>query len=130
MMTDTTNEPALAALVKQRHDEGWSFREMEKRAAERGYSISHASLADHAKGVVRKMPDRDQIEALAAALDVGIDAVRAAAMKQYWGYTPRELTNRKASRLFAAVPADTTPDEEAELKRMIEVWAATRRRGQ
>lgn len=127
MSTMTIEQTTLADLVKHRHDEGWSYREMEKRARDRGYTISHASLADYAKGVVRKMPDKDQVEALAAALDVGVDVVRGAAMLQYWGYVPRELRNRKPSRLSAAVPPDLSSEEEEQLVRMVEAWLAARR---
>lgn len=124
--TMTVEQATLADLVRQRHDEGWSFREMEKRARDRGHTISHAQLADYAKAVVKKMPDKSQVEALAAALDVGLDAVRAAAMQQYWGYVPRELRNRKPSRLTAAVPPDLSSEEEEQLVRMVEAWLASR----
>lgn len=127
MTTMTVEQTTLADLVNQRHQEGWSFREMEKRARDRGHTISHAQLADYAKGVVKKMPDREQVEALSAALDVGLDVVRAAAMQQYWGYVPRELRSRKSSRLSAAVPPDLSSEEEEQLVRMVEAWLASRR---
>lgn len=126
MSTMTGEQVTLAELVVERRDAGYSYREMERRARERGYSISHSSLADYANGSVRKMPDKEQIEALAAALDVGLDAVRAAAMQQYWGYIPRELRNRKPSRISAAIPPDLSPEEEAELARMIRAWVSAR----
>ena len=128
MSTMTGEQVTLAELVVERRDAGYSYREMERRARERGHKISHSSLADYANGAVAKMPDKDQIEALAAALDVGLDAVRAAAMQQYWGYVPRELRNRKPSRVAAAIPPDLSPQEEAELARMIQAWLATRER--
>ncbi|HET7357111.1 MAG TPA: hypothetical protein VFJ09_10605 [Nocardioidaceae bacterium] len=128
MSAMTGEQVTLAELVRERHDAGYSFREMERRARERGHKISHSSLADYANGSVEKMPDRDQIEALAAALDVGLDAVRAAAMQQYWGYVPRELRNRgKQSRIGAAIPADLSPEDEEQLLRMIQAWVASRK---
>lgn len=120
-------QATLAELVRERRDAGYSFREMERRARERGHKISHSSLADYANASVSKMPDRDQIEALAAALDVGLDAVRAAAMQQYWGYVPRELRNRRPSRAGAAIPPDLSVEEEAELARLIQAWVASRK---
>jgi hypothetical protein len=123
-----TEQITLAELVTKRVDEGWTFREMSRRAKERGYDVSHSHLAEHAKGLVAKVPDRTQVEALAAALDVGIDDVRAAAMQQYWGYVPRELRTRKPSRVTAALPADLTAEEEDEIARMVEAWLAARRR--
>jgi transcriptional regulator with XRE-family HTH domain len=123
-----TEQPTLADLVTRRVDEGWTFREMARRAKERGHDISHSHLAEHAKGLVAKMPDRAQVEALAAALDVGIDDVRAAAMQQYWEYVPRELRVRRPSRVTAALPPDLTEEEEAEIARMVEAWLAARRR--
>jgi transcriptional regulator with XRE-family HTH domain len=128
MTTEQTT--TLADLVRQRQDEGWSYREMERRARERGHRISHAQLAAYAEDAVRKVPSREQVEAIAAALDLGIDAVRAAVMQQYWGYVPRELKQRgKGSRVAAAVPPDLSTDEEAELVRMMEAWLVARRRG-
>jgi transcriptional regulator with XRE-family HTH domain len=125
----TTEQATLADLVRQRRAEGWGYREMARRAHERGHQISHAQLGEYAKGTVQKVPNREQMEALAAALDVGLETVRTAVMHQWWGYVPRELKNRgKASRLGAAVPADLSTDEEAELVRMVEAWLAARRR--
>ena len=128
MSTVGTEQRSLAALVRRRNDEGWSYREMEKRARDRGYVIAHSQLADYANDTVSKMPSKDQIEALAAALDVGVDVVRAAALDQFWDYIPRELKSRKGSRLTAVVPSDLSQAEEEELLRMVEAWLAARRR--
>lgn len=125
-MTTEQHRP-LAGLVRQRNDEGWSYREMEKRANRAGHSISHSQLADYASDAVRKVPNREQIEALAAALDLGYETVRAAVFAQYYGYVPRELSSRKTSRVAAAVPSDLSPEEEGELVRMVEAWLSARR---
>lgn len=126
MSTMVTEQRPLAALVKAETDKGWSYREMEQRARQRGHVISHSQLADYAKDAVRKVPSREQIEALAAALDVGVEAVRAAALEQFWGYVPRELKNRKGSRISAALPPDLTREEEEQIARMVEAWLASR----
>lgn len=119
---------SLSALVKRRRDEGWSFREMERRAEQRGHKISHSQLADYAAGTVRRMPTTEGLEALAAALDVGVEDVRAASMLEFWGYVPRELKHRgRGSRIMAALPTDLAPEEEEELRRLINAWAAARR---
>lgn len=127
-MTSERTE-SLSELVRRRRDEGWSLREMERRAQARGHRISHAQLADYAAGVVRRMPTLEGLEAIAAALDVGVEDVRAASMKEFWGYVPRELKHRgRGSRVTAAMPPDLSPEEEDELLRMIEAWVAARRR--
>jgi transcriptional regulator with XRE-family HTH domain len=101
---------------------------MSDRAHRAGKSISHSQLADYAAGHVRKAPDVEQMEALAAALGVGFESVRAAVFEQYYGYVPRELQRTaKLGRVVAAIPADLDPDQEEELLRMIEAWLSVRR---
>lgn len=123
------SERALAALIQECHDKGYSFRTMSDRATRAGHPISHAQLADYAKGRVAKVPDREQIEAIAVATDNGVETVRRAAMRQYWGYEPRELrlARGRASRAAAAVPPNLSPEAEEELARMIQAWVAARR---
>lgn len=126
-MTSERTE-SLSTLVRRRRDEGWSFREMERRAEQRGHRISHSQLADYAAGTVRRMPTTEGLEALAAALDVGVEDVRAASMLEFWGYVPRELKMRgRASRVSAAMPPDLTPDEEEQIVRMVKAWLASQR---
>ena len=117
----------LAELVS-RCNADYSFREMERRAAGRGQKISHSTLADYAADSVQKMPSREQLEALSAALDTGLDEVRSAALAQFWGYVPRELKGRKTSMVVAAVPADLTQEEEEDLAQMVHLWVEQRRR--
>lgn len=124
----TEQRQPLADLVRERN-ERWSYREMSERARRAGHNISHSQLADYASDSVRKAPTREQIEALAVALDVGQEAVRAAMFEQFYGYVPVELKRgSKASRVAAAVPPGLSPEEEAELLRLIEAWLATRHR--
>ena len=125
-MTAEQKRP-LAELVS-RCNADYSFREMERRAAGRGQKISHSTLADYAADSVQKMPSREQLEALSAALDTGLDEVRSAALEQFWGYVPRELKGRKTSMVVAAVPADLTQEEEEDLAQMVHLWVEQRRR--
>lgn len=124
----TTELPPLAALVKSRHEEGRSYREMSENARRKGYAISHSQLQAYATDVVRKAPSTEQLQALSAALDIGFEKVRAASIEQYYGYVPREFGGMGGSMVTAAVPPDLTPAEERELARLVEAWAAARRR--
>jgi hypothetical protein len=120
-------EPTLQQLIQECRDGGWSYRGMSERATRAGHPISHAHIADYAKGTVRKMPSQEELLALAAALDTGVETVRRAAMQEWWGYVPRELSrNSRASRVLAAVPPNLTPEEEQELARLVQAWAAAR----
>lgn len=120
----------LRDMIEAEKEAGVSYREMSARAARHGHSISHSSLTDYAHGKVRKAPNSEQIEALAAALNKGVDTVREAVMMEWYGYTPRELSRSKGSRIAAAVPSTLTPEEEAELIRLIEAWLLARAAGE
>src|SRR5205085_4688211 len=86
IMTSMTSElPPLAGLVSRANDAGLSFREMERRARQHGHVISHSQLAAYADNSVAKPPSVDQMEAIASALDVGYEIVRAASFEQFYG---------------------------------------------
>ena len=123
--------PALAAMVRHRHDQGRSYRDMSEAARKAGKTISHAQLQAYATNIVRKAPSTDQLEALAAALDTTLEKVRVAMIQQYYGYVPRSVAPDDAgtSELFAAVPPDLSPDEERELARLVTAWVSTRQNG-
>jgi transcriptional regulator with XRE-family HTH domain len=100
---------------------------MAERAGRAGHPISHSHIADYAKGTVKKMPSREDLQALAAALDTGVERVRRAALWEWWEYVPREMTrNAKGARIVAAVPPGLTTEQEQALTRLIQAWAATR----
>jgi transcriptional regulator with XRE-family HTH domain len=128
-MMGTMTEHPLADLVRRVHDSGISYREMATRAQRAGHEISHTQLSDYAQRKVQKAPSQRMMRALAAALDVGYGQVRSAVFAQFFGYVPRELKNWQGSRITAVVPEDLSPDEEAQLVRMIEAWLASRARG-
>lgn len=116
----------LADMIRERQ-ERWSYREMSERARRAGKSISHSQLADYAAGSVRKAPTVEQMEAIAVGIDAGFEEVRAAMFDQFFGYIPRELKRpAKMSKIVAAIPANLSPDEEAQLLRMVEAWLASR----
>lgn len=126
-MSTMTSELPLSDLVSRTHADGLSYREMEARARRSGHVISHSQLQAYATGTTRKMPTVDQMRALAAAMDVGYETVRAAAFEQYYNYRPREMSHRSDSRVGAAIPPDLTAEEERELIRMVKAWASARR---
>lgn len=116
----------LADLIRQRQ-ERWSYREMSERARRAGKSISHSQLADYAADVVRKAPDIEQMEAIAVAVDMGFEEIRGAVFEQFFGYIPRELKRpAKMSKIMTAIPSNLSPEEEAQLLRMVEAWLASR----
>ncbi len=121
----------LAEMVRRRHQEGRSYREMERGAKRAGYSISHTQLADYANDTVKKMPEPGQILAIACALGLPFVQVRVAAVDQFLGFVPKEWELAvehagPAIRIGAAIPPDLSEPEEAELKRMIKAWVAAR----
>lgn len=122
-----TQLPPLAALVKSKHDEGRSYRDMSEAARRAGYTISHSQMQAYATDIVRKAPSSEQLEAIAAALSVSVEKVRSAMIQQFYGYVPRDLANVRESRVVAAVPPDLSPEEEQELARLVAAWAAARR---
>jgi transcriptional regulator with XRE-family HTH domain len=128
MMGTVIDKQPLAALVRQAHDTGLSYREMADRARRAGHEISHTQLSDYAQGKVMKAPSERMLRAIAAAIDAAYGEVRAAMFEQFYGYTPRELRNRRGSRLTAVVPENLDPSDEAELVRMIEAWLSARQR--
>jgi hypothetical protein len=71
----------LAKLIKERQLElgGVSLRDLERRAAERGYRISTSSLSAYAAERRTAVPKMPTIEALSAALGVSLQVVEAAA---------------------------------------------------
>lgn len=71
----------LAKLIKERQLElgGVSLRDLERRAAERGYRISTSSLSAYAAERRTAVPKTPTIEALSAALGVSPKVVEAAA---------------------------------------------------
>lgn len=117
----------LAQLVTDKHDEGQSFHEMSRQAQRAGRSISHSQLASYAKDEVAKMPSREQMEAIAAALQLSFEEVAGAAFMQYHGYLPQSLGDNRGNAVSAAVPYDLSPDEEEELARLVRAWVAARR---
>lgn len=119
--------PPLAALVREKHDRGFSYREMSEAARRAGRLVSHSQLAAYASDGVRKAPTPEQMQGIAAALGVSFEKVYAAAIEQYYGYTPTSFGNAGGRDVTAAIPFDLTPEEERELGRVIRTWVAMRR---
>lgn len=57
-----------------------SLRTMADRAADRGHPISFVQLGEYASGKLRSFPNEDTRRAIAAALDVSLEEVAAAAV--------------------------------------------------
>lgn len=123
-----TQLPPLAELVRHKHDhDNVSYRQMSDVARRAGHTISHSQLQAYATDGVRKAPSTEQLEAIAAALSLPYQRVRAAMTEQFYGYVPREMAVAPGSKISAAVPPDLSPAEEDELARMVRAWVSARR---
>ena len=115
---------ALTRLVSDVKDEGVSYREMARRAADRGLPMSHATFSDLGTGMVAKAPTDQQLRAIAAGTGRPYADVRAAMFAQFYGYVPREHWAADGGRAF--LPADLSDEEVEEAQRMIRAWVAAR----
>lgn len=127
---DAGDEKPLAALVRNRHDEGRSYRDMSAAAKRAGFDISHSQLQAFAQDMVRKAPSNEQLQAIAAAVGVSFERARAAMMQQFYGYVPRGMEADDpalpGARIGAAIPPDLSPEQEQQLLRMVQAWIAGR----
>lgn len=129
MQMKTTRRRPLAELIEKVHDTGMSYRDMAAQASRAGHEISHSQLQNYAKGHTRNVPNRNQIAALAAAMGVPVDQVRAAVLEEFLDYVPADLAdNGGADRVIVAAPPDLSEDERQELQRFVEVWLNARRK--
>lgn len=119
--------PPLAAMVRERHEAGHSYREMAEASRRAGHFISHSQIAAYATDGVRKAPTPEALQALAAALGTSFARVYSAAIEQYYGYVPSSVGPADTGEVGAAIPYDLTEDEKAELTRMIRAWVVARR---
>lgn len=72
----------LSELIENsRARNGGSMRAMAQQATDAGHPISHVQLGDYHKGRVRSFPSLETRRAIAAACDVSVEAVNAAAME-------------------------------------------------
>lgn len=72
----------LSELIERnRERNGGSIRAMAQQATDAGHPISHVQLGVYHKGQARTFPSADTRRAIAAACDVSIEAVNAAAME-------------------------------------------------
>src|SRR5690242_4237455 len=85
-VTDMKSGGALAALIGERHDEGWSYRKM---AALTGGGLTHSQIQKWHRAPTKKAPTQDQLQALARALQMPEDVIFNAAAKDWT--TPPQL---------------------------------------
>lgn len=70
----------LSARLAQRADElGWSARRVAAEAAEHGFTITHAAVADYLRGRAASRPKEQTLKALATALDLPLSELRTLA---------------------------------------------------
>jgi len=78
----------LARLIQSRIDEGSSLRDISQRAVAAGYDVSHTYVDNLRKRIVPKAPDRRQVAALAAGLNVTEDRIRRLVVQDFYGWDP------------------------------------------
>lgn len=99
----------LADLVRRRHATR-SYRDMSETARKAGHTISHSQLQAIAQDAISKPPLPEQVAAIAAAIDLPYEHVRAATLQQFYGH----------------VPAGMAPEEEPMNEPRIETWSVYR----
>lgn len=106
----------LAKLIQDRRHElgGVSLRELARRAADQGFEISVSSLSVYASGKRTALPELSIREAMAAALELPIEVVNAAAVESAVpAMSSGDGANRGAQHALAwAVLTESRTDEE------------------
>lgn len=119
----------LSLLIRQRMAEReWTYKDVQANAKLRGEVISHSTVYALAANYKRHhAPYARTLKALAAGLELPYDVVAEAAA-QAAGYHLQEINVplRSAStlRVIAAVHEELTEDQQVELQRLAEQYAA------
>lgn len=92
---------ALAGLIKDKNDGGYSYARMERNALRQGFSISSQYLNKIANGKVRR-PEAEKLPAIAAALGVREATVREAAARSAGVHVEHDV-DFKTSELLNSV---------------------------
>lgn len=116
----------LSRLIARRRSDGddsaGSLRDMEARAQEAGHRISRSTLGEYSTG--ERIPDpRNEtlLAALAAALDVTVDEVRAAALESVG--QPAQLEEHRSQQVEAFLRL-TDGRTEREIEQLLGVVSA------
>lgn len=104
------------------------YRDMAKRARDRGHEISGSQLNNYANGHVANIPKPKLIRALAAALDRPYEEVRTAVLEEFLDYEPTSHDTASGGRRHVALPPDATDEERQEMQAMLDAWWEARRR--
>ena len=114
----------LARLIQSRRDEGASLRDIERRAKDAGYKISHTHIDSLSKNMVVGAPDTDTRRALAAGLGVSVERITALVVEDWMGYPqPGSVDDpQDVADVCDLVRAKFAPLEEGG-----EAWVALRR---
>ena len=117
---------ALSRAIARLNNDGLTYREMSRRAARHGYSISHATFANLADGAVAKAPTDQMLHAIASGTGLPYAEVRAATFAQWYGYVPREHWVAEGGRAF--LPADLPAADQDEIMAMVDALVETKLR--
>lgn len=117
----------LARLIQSRRGEpgqGDSLRDIERRAKDAGYDISHTYIDNLSKRMVVTMPNAEKIAALAAGLQVSEERVKRMAVQDFMGWDPGGMTDdpQDLADLFDAIRAQFAkypPGERPEQRRSL-----------
>lgn len=114
----------LARLIQSRRDQGDSLRDIERRAKDAGFRISHTHIDSLTKNMVVQSPDMETVKALAAGLGVSADRVKALVVQDWYGYVPAGSVE---DPLDVADACDLVRAKFAPLEEGGEAWIELRR---
>lgn len=118
----------LAEMILDAWGEGATpYRDLAKRARDRGHEISSSQLNNYANGHVTNIPKRALIDAIAVAIDRPREEVLAAVLEEFMGYQPEQYAAPGGSTRLVALPPDASPEDIAEARRLVDAWWEARR---
>src|SRR5947209_19259777 len=115
---------ALVELIGRVRDQtGTTYRDMARRAADRGHEISFQQINNYAQGVNKNVPNPRMIRALAAAVDRPYEEVLAAVLAEFMDYEVADLSG-DAGHITVPVPHGATEQDRQRLQDLAEAWVA------
>lgn len=103
-----------------------TLREMEQRAAAIGFKISRTTLGDYSNGKIKRYPNEQTRRALAAALEVELSVVDAAALTTAAPSltASQQTVDEERAEAFLELTADRTPQEIRQILGVVRAMVA------
>jgi hypothetical protein len=109
----------LQDLIAQRKKElRLTYAQMVQKASDAGYPVSRTMFHHFADREWPNIPTTESLRGIAAAIEVDVDEVLAAAAEST-GITPRELHLDRGTRALLALLEDRTPEQIAALESVV-----------